>query len=206
MDEKRKATEVMKNMNANTDHPVRLQSCGIKKTSEPFISRGKCKQIAVWLHKAIGGRFSLDTDWIQNHIADCPRCRRRLSAIGKVDLALSLIKSQPHKLDLLMRANTQAIGVLRHSLRQEPKAEKLKTCLPEPNLLERWGKYAHTIAKVAACIAILLLMKTGVFSSMDKFQTEGKKAIKQYYTKHIGKNLADEIFPNDMGPFFARHS
>jgi hypothetical protein len=77
----------------------------------------------------------------------------------------------------------------------------LKICLPEPNLLERWGKYAHTAANVAACIAILLLMKIGVFSSMDKFQTEGKKAIEQYYASHTGKDLADEIFPKDMGHF-----
>ena len=100
-----------------------------------------------------------------------------------------------------MRANTQAIGALKHSLREAPKAKKLKICLPEPNLMEKWGKYAHTITKVAACIVILLLMKIGIFSSMDKFQTEGKKAIKQYYTKHIGKDLADDIFPNDIGQF-----
>jgi len=37
-------------------------------------------------------------------------------------------------------------------------------------------------------------MKIGVFSSMDKFQTEGQKAIKQYYASHIGKDLTDEIF------------
>jgi hypothetical protein len=178
MDEKRKTKEVMKTMNAN-----------------------KCKQIRTWLHKTIGGRFSLDADWVQNHIANCPRCRRRLSAVGKVNLALSIIKSQPHKLDLLMRSNTQAIGALRHSLRQAPKALKLKICLPEPNLLERWGKYAHTAVNVAACIAVLLLMKIGIFSSMDKFQTEGKKAIEQYYASHTGKDLADEIFPKDMGHF-----
>jgi len=163
------------------------------------MNTNKCKQIRTWLHKVISGRFSLDTDWIQNHIANCPRCRRRLSAIGKVDLALSIIKSQPHKLDLLMRANTQAIGVLKHSLRQAPKAEKLKVCLPEPKLLERCGKYGHSVANVAACLALLILMKIGVFSSMDKFQAEGEKTIKQYYASHIGEDLTDEIFPNDTG-------
>jgi hypothetical protein len=163
------------------------------------MSANKCKQIRTWLHKAICRRFSFDAGWIQNHIANCPRCQSRLSAVGKVGLALSIIKSQPHKLDLLMRANTQAIGVLRHSLRQAPKAEKLKVRLPEPNLLERCGKCAHTSANVAAYIAVLLLMKIGVFSSTDKFQTEGKKAVEQYYASHIGKDLADEIFHKDTG-------
>lgn len=174
MDEKRKAKELMKTVNVN-----------------------KCKQSTTWMHKAICGRFGLDAGWIQNHIANCPRCRSRLSAVGKVGLALSIIKSQPHKLDLLMHANTQAIGVLKHSIRQAPKARKLTVCLPEPNLLEKWSKYGHSAANVAACIAILLLMKIGVFSSMDKFQTEGKKAIEQYYAGHIGKDLVDEIFRND---------
>ena len=66
--------------------------------------------------------------------------------------------------------------------------------LPKPKLLERCGKYAHPAANAAACIAILLLMKIGVFSSMDKFQTEGQKVVKQYYASHVGQEMADEIF------------
>jgi hypothetical protein len=69
--------------------------------------------------------------------------------------------------------------------------------LPEPKLLERCGKYSHSAANVAACIAILLLMKIGVFSSMDMFQTQGQKVIKQYYASRVGDDLADEIFPKD---------
>jgi len=43
----------------------------------------------------------------------------------------------------------------------------------------------------------MLLMKFGVFSSMDTFQTQGQKVIKQYYTSRIGDDLADEIFSKD---------
>jgi len=154
----------------------------------------KCRRIRAWLYKAIGSRFSADAQWVQKHIANCPRCQRRLASVGKVNLALSIIKSQPHNLDLLMRANAQAIGVLKHSLREAPKAKKLKATRPEPKLLERWRKYAHPSVNAAACIAILLLMKIGVFSSMDKFQTEGQKIVKQYYASHVGQDLADELF------------
>lgn len=154
----------------------------------------KCRQIRSWLHKAISSRLGLDADWVQKHIANCSRCQRRIVSAGRVNLALSVMKSQPHKLDLLMRANAQAIGVLKHSLQRAPKACKLKTMLPKPKLLERWGKYAHPAANAAACIAILLLMKIGVFSSMDKFQTEGQKVVKQYYASHAGQEMADEIF------------
>jgi len=154
----------------------------------------KCRQIRAWLYKAINSRIGLGADWVQNHIANCPRCQRRVTSLGKVNLALSVMKSQPHNLDLLMRANAQAIGVLKHSLRQAPKARKLRTLLPEPKLLERCRKYKRSVANVAACIAILLLMKIGIFSSMDKLQTEGQKVIKQYYASHVGQELADEIF------------
>lgn len=154
----------------------------------------KCRQIRTWLYKTMSARFGPDADWVQNHIANCQRCRRRIASIGKVNLALSIIKSQPHKLDLLMRANTKAIGVLKRSLREVPKAQRLKTVQPEPKLLERWSRYKHAATNAAACIAIVFLMKTGVFSSMHKFQAEGQKAIRQYYACQVGEDLADEIF------------
>ncbi len=91
--------------------------------------------------------------------------------------------------------------MLKHSLRKVPKARKLRQILPQPNLLERYGKYANFVANVAACIAILLLMKIGVFSSMDMFQSKGQKVIKHYYASRVGNDLADEIFPSDKGPF-----
>ncbi|HUS73726.1 MAG TPA: hypothetical protein VMY06_11740 [Sedimentisphaerales bacterium] len=93
-----------------------------------------------------------------------------------------------------MRANAQAIGVLKHSLRRAPKAQKLRVMLPEPKLFERCSKYMHSAANVAACIAILLLMKIGIFSSMDTFQTKGQKVIEQYYASQVGEDLADEVF------------
>lgn len=107
------------------------------------------------------------------------------------------MKAQPHGLDLLMRANEQAVSVLKRSLRQEPKAQELKTRLPQPKPLEKYGKYGCSIGSLAACIAILLLMKVGVFSSMDTVQTQGRKAIKQYYVRHAGQDLADEVFPTE---------
>ena len=154
----------------------------------------QCKNIKTWLYDAVTSRFGLNADWVQNHIVNCPRCQRRLASAGKVHLALAIVKSQTHSLNLLMRANAKTIDVLKHSLRYCPKARKLKKMLPEPKLFERCGKYKHSLANTAACIAILLLMKTGVFSSMDKFQSEGQKVVKQYYASHLGQELTDEIF------------
>ncbi len=86
----------------------------------------KCRKIRGWLSELVSTRIGFSADWVQNHIATCPRCRRRFAGFGKVMLAFSVIKAQPHNLDLLMRANTQAIGVLKHGLRNAPRAAKLR--------------------------------------------------------------------------------
>ena len=127
-------------------------------------ANNESRRIRAWLFTAMSSRFGPDTDWLQNHISKCMRCLRRFVSRGKVNLALSFMKTQPHRLDLLMRANAQAIGVLKHSLRQAPRARQLRIILPEPKLLERCGKYGYSAANLAACIAIVLFMKIGVFS------------------------------------------
>lgn len=167
---------------------------------EKMKPKNKCRRIRNWLYTTASKSFNPDAGWLQGHIVNCPRCRRRLVSCGKVYLALSFMKNQPHSLDLLMRANTQAIGVLKHSLRRAPKAGKLKVILPEPRLLERFSKYGHSVANMAACITILLLMKIGVFSSMDNFNTRGQKVFRQYYTNQVGEELANEIFTESTGP------
>ena len=157
----------------------------------------KCKRTRGWLSKAISKRFDPDAHWLQRHIANCPRCQSRFVSYGKVNLAISAIKSQPHNLDLLMCANEQTIGVLKHSLRQAKKAGKLKKIRPEPKFLEKYTRYTSSALNVAACMTILLLMKIGVFSSMSMFQRQGQKVIKIYYANRIGDDLADEVFPTN---------
>jgi hypothetical protein len=154
----------------------------------------KCRQIRYRIIRTLSKKLDVNAEWIQRHIIHCPRCQRRLASIGKVELALSMAKSQSHQHDLLMRANTQAIGVLKHSLRKMPKAEKLRTVTPEPKLSERCSKYSRPVTNVAACIAILFLMKVGIFSSANAFQSHGQKALRQYYASHVGEELTNDIF------------
>ena len=111
---------------------------------------------------------------------------------------MTFIKSQSHSLDLLKRANTQAINVLKHGLREVPKAQKLKKVNPEPKLTQKLAWSFQPSFNIAACFLILVLIKCGVFSSMDKFQTTGKKAYKQYYANQVGEEIADDIFPSDF--------
>ena len=179
----------MKSISTNKETlPCNLPKCG----QDGRVN--KCRQIRARLRKAIRSYLGSEADWVQNHIATCPRCQQRFASVGKVNLALSLMKSQPHNLDLLMHANAQAIGVLKHSLRETPKAKALKNIQPEPKLLERCSMYKSSAVNVAACITILFLMKIGVFSFTDKFQTEGQKVVKQYYVNQVGEDLANDVF------------
>ena len=155
-----------------------------------------CKRFRNWLYTTMSRYVSPDAKWLQEHLKNCPNCRRRLASHTKIDLALSMIKSQPHKLDLLMRANTQAIGVLKHSLRSEPKAGKLRVIQPEPRFPIRWSKCIFTSVNAAACIMVVLIMKMGIFSSMSSVQTKGQKAYRQYYVSRAGEDIANQIFPD----------
>lgn len=154
----------------------------------------KCKRLRTGLARLLARHISPEKGWMASHIANCPRCQQRMSRIGRVDLAFMLIKSQVHKLDLFKRANSQAIGVLKHSLRDAPKAVKLKDFQPEPVISRNQIRYISAIVNAAACIAIIVLLKVGVFSSMDNYHEQGKEAVQHYYAKHLGDELADDIF------------
>lgn len=154
----------------------------------------KCKQIRYRLIRSVSQRLSTNNPWVMNHIANCPRCQQRMGQLGKVDFVFSLLKSQPHKPDLLMRANTGAIGVLKHSLRNIPKAQKLKHTRPEPIWPQRYSKYILPIANAAACVIVVILMKAGIFSSMDKFKKQGNTAMEHYYAKHLDEETVNDIF------------
>ena len=123
------------------------------------------------------------------------RCLQRSVSRSKVNLALSFLKTQPHRLDLLMRANARAIGVQKHCLRKAPKARQLKSILPEPQHLQRCRKYGYSAATFTACIVIIILMKVSVFPFVDKFHIKTQKVLRQYYIRQAGQDLADRIFP-----------
>jgi len=155
---------------------------------------GECRKIRGRLADSVARRLGPQAPWVQRHVAHCPRCQKRLAAWGKVDLALSMIKSQPHRLDLLMRANAAAVRMLNHSLREAARSQELEQARPESCFLDRLNRYRNPITNVAACLAILLLTKTGIFSSFDKVHSRGQTALKQYYTTQVGEDMAKDVF------------
>ena len=164
-------------------------------SSSANTSRQKgCRRLRQWLVTSLSRGLGPEAAWVQRHAADCPRCQRRIAALSKVELALSIVKSQPHQLDLLKRANTHAIGMLKHSLQEAKQARTLENLRPEPSFLERSGRYRHRLANIAACFAIVLLTRTGLFSSLDRVSTRGEEFMRQYYASQVGEDLAGEVF------------
>ncbi len=157
-------------------------------------SRNTCKRTRQWIGEALSHRLGPEAGWVRNHLMTCPRCRKRLAAVRNVETALDLIRSQPHSSDLLGRANASTIRMLKHDLRDAPKARELERTRPEPTLFERFREYHRGAMNVAACLAIVLLTRVGLFSSLDKATTEGRKAVRQYYASHTGEEVAREIF------------
>jgi len=152
-----------------------------------------CGRIRQWLAGAIKQRLSILSIRMQRHIADCPRCRRLAAGNSRLRLALLLLRTQPHSPELLMQANCRAIGVLKRNLRDLPKAEKLRHAMVEPSLFERLSKYTQSVSYAAACLVVLLMIRTGIFSGMMKLHEQGTQAIEQYYTHNLDEDILDDI-------------
>ena len=134
---------------------------------------------------------------LSDHIADCPRCRQRLAMVNRVEVALILLKTQPHPLDLLARANTRAVGVLNHSLRQRPQSEKLRHSIPDQHWVEKKRPLIERLFHVAACLFVVLMVRMGVTSSLADVQTRGKTALHNYYARNLDAQMVNEIMPDD---------
>lgn len=137
----------------------------------------------------------LESPWIQRHVAICPRCQKRFAAQGKVNLALQLARSQPHRSDLLTQANRKALKILQRRVRQSPEAAHLPTTYPESRWWDRLRVYRSALTQMAACITLMTLGKIGLLGTMQNAQDRTQNAAHNYVTQRVGSNLADEIFP-----------
>jgi len=183
-----------KHMNGRENGQTNVQSHCKLARKRLFGPSSSEKERSSWLFSRTG--IALESPWIQQHISTCPRCQKRFSALGKVTMSLNLIKSQSHDLGLLKRANTSAVNVLKHDLRESETAEWLKIALPTPALGQRMRAISHSLYQTAACIAILVLSKINVFSSIDHLQKQGQTTVRHFYDSQLGTDLSDDLFPD----------
>jgi hypothetical protein len=95
------------------------------------------------------------------------------------------VKAQPHKLDLVTRANNRAIAMLKRSVRQTVRAEAICHMLPQPTLTERLRKYTQPVLSAAGCLLTLVLLRTGLLSSVSRFQEDSERSIKQHCARYL---------------------
>jgi len=136
---------------------------------------------------------------LEDHIASCPRCQRRLMKVRRVETALTLLLTQPLSPGLLQKANTRAISVLRRDLRRSPSAENLRTVEVRPDWTTRHRRVLDAAFGAAACLAVLVLLRIGIFSSMKEIEDDGRTAVQNYYAKHLDDEVMREIFQPPAG-------
>jgi hypothetical protein len=133
---------------------------------------------------------------LTEHAANCPRCRKRMGLTNRVEIALLLAKTRPHSMNLLMRANTKTLGVLQHSLRRAPQSETLRTTQPEPAWCEKNRPLLERLLNIAACLFVVLMIRTGIMNSLTDYKEQGEAVIHNYYARNLDSGLFHEIFPN----------
>ena len=116
---------------------------------------------------------------------------------NRVELALMLTKSQPYEMGLLARANNKALDVLTHSLRFGPKSTLLRQAKSDTNRIEKARPFIERVLNVAACLFIIVMIKTGVSNSLLSYKEQGEAVIHNYYARNLDDQLFKEIFPED---------
>ena len=133
-------------------------------------------------------------NWLQRHLAACPRCRKRAVAMGRAAMGMLLVKTHVQPTDLLMHANQRATAVLSRRIRDLPSARKLRRARPAPSLAMRLTKYTQSIAHAAACLAAMVLLRMGLFQSASKLHDRSAEAIENYYTRQLDQDIVDDLF------------
>lgn len=134
---------------------------------------------------------------LSDHVALCPRCQQRLAALQRVELALTLVNTQPLNAGLLARANNKTLDMLKHSLRFAPKSAALRTAQSDIGHVEKMRPGLERALNVAACVFVMLMIKTGVSSSLLDYKEQGEAVIHNYYARNLDSQLFNEIFPTN---------
>lgn len=133
------------------------------------------------------------------HLESCPRCRKRAALLDRIELALDLLRTEQRPFDLLKKANTRAVGTLAHGLRETPDAGRLREQMPRPGWLELHTPALDKLLNVAACLFMVLIIKTGVFADLTKLENTGRKAVNNYYARNLSaeglNDILRDIFP-----------
>ena len=149
----------------------------------------RCGRVRLWLTQTLNERLGLSAS-IRRHLAVCPRCRSLAMGTRRLALGMSLLKSHAHAGDLHLRANRRTIAVLNEHLRTMPEAEKLRHPKHRPTFAQRIGRYTQPVGHAAACLAILLLVRAGIFNAFATVEDEANQVVQRYYAPYLDDDSA----------------
>ena len=153
-----------------------------------------CRHTRQWFLARLSRGLGPEAGWVQRHIAACPRCCRRAASWRRVDLAVRIVKSRPQPPGLLGKANREAVRMLGRELQEATQARALTRSETEPPFPVRVRRCRHRLTNLAACLAILCLSKSGLFTSLNRINTGGEALVRHYYASQVGEDLAGEVF------------
>jgi hypothetical protein len=134
---------------------------------------------------------------LNEHVAECPKCQKRLSMVNRVEVALMLMKSEPYKMGLLARANNKALDTLKHSLRFAPESTLLRQAKSDTNRIEKTRPFIEKALNIAACLFVFVMIKSGVSHSLLDYREQGENVIHNYYANNLDSQMLEDIFPTD---------
>jgi hypothetical protein len=146
------------------------------------------RRLREWLSDLAGDHPNLPAR-LQRHVEQCPKCRRRVGQHARLGQALRMVKSQPYPMALLLQANRKTMAHLQRRVRELPAARKLQTQLPRPSLRIRLANLTHSPLSAAACLLMLLAMRTSILSSADRVEKGSQQTV-----KHL-QSYIDEFDP-----------
>ena len=131
---------------------------------------------------------------LEDHVMNCPRCQGRLVKVQRVETAIRTLLTQPLAPNLLQKANQRALNMLRRDVRETEPAEKLRKAEVRTDWTMRHRKLLDSVFNTAACLAVLVMLKTGIFSSMKDFKSDSQSIVQNYYAKHLDTDTMQELF------------
>lgn len=132
------------------------------------------------------------------HVECCPRCQKHLSLSNRVEIAISLLRTQPQRIELLARANDSALGMLKHSLRFSSESQKLRAARTNLSCVCRLKPLMEQVLNVAACLFVLVMIRCSVFNLLKDYHSRGQAVLHNYYAANLDSRLCQEIFPDDI--------
>ncbi|UCD28234.1 MAG: hypothetical protein JSV03_14265 [Planctomycetota bacterium] len=129
-----------------------------------------------------GGKLPALLAW---HIDECPGCARQVRRVNQTHASLALLRTQPTPRQFWTKSNNRALRMLRRIARASAKANHLLRIGPN---LSRWQRARIHIARAslgAAAAFLIMFMRAGVFTGLEKTQDYGEALASLHWERHI---------------------